>query len=88
MKNALIEHGIPDSIIYMVYAGFRTFDSVIRRQKIFRLNSFTVISQKFHNQRAIYIAQVNGFSAAGYNAQDASIDNGFKNPGTRQIGSR
>ena len=78
MKNALLEQGIPDSVIYLDYAGFRTFDSVIRIHEIFGQSKYIIISQKFHNQRAIYIAQRKGMTAYGYNAQDVSAYYGFK----------
>jgi SanA protein len=55
IKNALIDAGIPESCIYLDYAGFRTLDSIVRANKVFGLNQFTIISQKFHNQRAVYI---------------------------------
>lgn len=73
MRNALVELGVPDSVIYLDYAGFRTLDSVIRMKEIFGQDSFTVISQQFHNERAIYLAQSYGLSAYGYNARDVSL---------------
>lgn len=78
MKNELIKLGVPDSLIILDYAGFRTFDSVIRLNKIFGQTSFTVISQEFHNQRAIYIAKQKDLVAIGYNAKDVDYYNGFK----------
>lgn len=69
-KKALIEKGIPEDKIFLDYAGFRTYDSVIRAQKVFGQDSLIIISQKFHNQRAIYIARKNGIYAIGYNASD------------------
>jgi len=78
MKNELIAKGVPDSIIYMDFAGFRTFDSVIRCKEIFGQNEFTIISQKFHNQRAVYIANQFGIRAVGFNAKDVDTYNGFK----------
>ena len=36
--------------------GFRTLDSVVRMSKVFDANSFTIISQQFHNERALYLA--------------------------------
>ncbi len=61
MKNALISGGVPDSVIYLDYAGFRTFDSVIRSKEIFGQTKITVISQKFHNERAVLlIKHING----------------------------
>ena len=73
MKNALIEAGVPSEKIYLDYAGFRTNDSVIRMNKIFGQESFTIISQEFHNRRAIYIAKHYGLNTIGYNAKDVNL---------------
>lgn len=78
MKEALIAEGVDSTHIYLDYAGFRTFDSVVRLKEIFDQNRATVISQKFHNQRAIYIANRLGIDLIGYNAQDVSKFYGFK----------
>jgi len=78
MKTELIKQGIPDSVIFLDYAGFRTFDSVIRAKEIFGQDSILIISQKFHNERAIYIARNNDISAWGYNAEDVNKYKGFK----------
>ena len=75
MKNALVKLGVPDSVIFLDYAGFRTFDSMYRAKAIFGLSSFTVISQKFHNERAIFIARNLGIDAIGFNAQDLGGSN-------------
>ena len=87
MKNELIKLGIPSDKIYLDYAGFRTYDSVIRLYKIFGQNSFTIISQEFQNRRAIFIAKWLDLSAVGYNADDVDIYNGFKTK-LREIFSR
>jgi SanA protein len=78
MKNELISGGIPDSLIYLDYAGFRTFDSVIRAKKIFGQNKLISISQKFHNERMVFIARNNEIEAYGYNARDVNKSAGFK----------
>lgn len=78
MKKALMDQGIPDSVIFLDYAGFRTFDSVIRAKEVFSQDSFIVISQKFHNERAVYIARQNQITAFGYNAQEVEAYKGFK----------
>lgn len=70
MRNALIEAGVPDSVIYLDYAGFRTLDSVVRMSKVFGQNSFIVVSQRFHNERAVFLAQHYNLTAYGYNAAD------------------
>ncbi len=69
-KTDLIARGIPESRIVLDYAGFRTLDSVLRAYSIFGQTSITVISQEFHNQRAIYIAESNNMKAVGFNAKD------------------
>ncbi len=69
-KNDLIKNGIPEEKIYLDYAGFRTLDSVIRAKEIFGQNSITIISQKFHNERAIYLAEHHNIKAIGFNSKD------------------
>ncbi len=77
-KNDLIALGVPENKIYLDYAGFRTLDSMVRAKKIFGLSEFVVISQKFHNQRAVYIANNYGIKVVGYNAKNVSSRYGFK----------
>lgn len=78
MKQALIRLGVPADKIYEDFAGFRTLDSVVRAKEIFGQKSFIVISQRFHNERAIYLAHQNGITAYGYNAKDVDKEAGFK----------
>ncbi|MGV6828027.1 MAG: SanA/YdcF family protein [Flavobacteriales bacterium] len=69
-KGDLIKKGIPEDKIVLDYAGFRTLDSIIRAKKVFGLQEFTIISQKFHNERAIYLAEEKGLSVIAFNAKD------------------
>lgn len=78
MKEALIAAGVPEDKIYCDYAGFRTLDSVVRCDKIFGQKSITIISQEFHNRRAIFIAKNKGIDAVGYNAQNVSRRYGMR----------
>jgi SanA protein len=78
MKDELVKRGIPENRIFLDYAGFRTFDSMYRMRKIFGQTEFTIISQKFHNQRAIYIGNSLGLNTVGYNAKDVDAYNGFR----------
>lgn len=70
MRRSLMERGVPDSVIYLDCAGFRTFDSMVRAKKVFAQDSVTVISQKWHNERAIYIAGHYDLDAIAFCAQD------------------
>lgn len=72
MKEALILRGVPEDRIVCDYAGFRTLDSVIQATKIFGQRAIHVISQQFHNERAIYIARHSGMEMIGLNAEDVS----------------
>jgi SanA protein len=74
MRRELMRAGIPDTSIIMDFAGFRTLDSVVRAKKVFGLKKFTIISQEFHNERAIYIARFNDIDAVAYNAVDPPDD--------------
>jgi SanA protein len=77
-KNDLRKLGIPENKIFLDYAGFSTLDSVLRAQKIFGLKQFTVISQRFHNERAIFLANQKGIKAIGFNAEDVVGKNSIK----------
>lgn len=77
-KKDLIKGGIPKEKIFLDYAGFRTLDSMVRAKAIFGLENATIISQKFHNERAIFLAEEKGLHAIGFNADDISLKNGFK----------
>ena len=70
MKADLMAAGIPDSAIYLDFAGFSTYDSMVRAKKVFGLSEFMVVSQDFHNKRAVYIARQNGIDAIGFNVQN------------------
>tara|TARA_R110001592_G_scaffold237306_6_gene496208 strand:+ start:19352 stop:19996 length:645 start_codon:yes stop_codon:yes gene_type:complete len=71
-KQALIERGIPENKIFLDYAGFRTLDSVVRAKKVFGLTEITFISQQFHNERAIYLAEHFGIKPIAFKAKDVS----------------
>ena len=77
MQQDLMKEGIDSSVIYLDYAGFRTYDSMIRLKEIFGQGSCTIISQAFHNERALYIANLEGINAVAFNAQDVSSGFGF-----------
>jgi SanA protein len=69
MKDALIGLGVPQARIYLDYAGFRTLDSVVRASEVFKQQEFTIVSQGFHNQRAVFIGRERGLKVVGYNAR-------------------
>lgn len=88
MKNALVEAGIPADVIYLDYAGFRTLDSIIRAKKIFGQSSITIISQRWHNERAIYLADQADVKAVAYNARDVTRKRSYVKNHAREIAAR
>ncbi|MCL4143761.1 UNVERIFIED_CONTAM: hypothetical protein GTU68_018241 [Idotea baltica] len=77
-KTALMSKGVPADHIYLDYAGFRTLDSVARSKAVFGQDKMTIISQEFHNKRAIYLADHFGIDAIAFNATGISTRYGWK----------
>lgn len=72
MKDSLVARGIPEENIFLDGKGFRTFDSVKRANKVYGLSTFTVISQEFHNERTLYLAEhldLDLYDLQAFNAQ-------------------
>ena len=63
MLKDLKKMGVPQEFIYLDFAGFRTLDSVIRADQVFKAHSLTIISQKFHCERALFIAKFHNIDA-------------------------
>jgi len=70
MQIALMALGIPESAITLDYAGFRTLDSVVRSKKVFGQREIIIVSQRFHVERALFIADKYDINAVGFTAQD------------------
>ncbi|MFD2934581.1 SanA/YdcF family protein [Spirosoma flavum] len=70
MQRALVKLGIPASVMTLDYSGYRTFDSVVRCKDVFNQEKITIISQNFHNARALYIGNHEGMEAIAFAAQD------------------
>lgn len=73
MHDSLVARGVPPERIITDYDGRRTVFSVRNVKNKYRLDSITVISQKFHCERAIYIADHSEIAAIGYDAGNHPI---------------
>lgn len=71
MAEALMARGVPSDAILRDGGGLRTLDSVLRGRDVFGRERFAVVSQRFHVERAVYLARANGIDAYGYVAADA-----------------
>jgi SanA protein len=87
MKTALIARGIPENRIVEDPAGLRTLDSVGRVKEAFQLNEVVFISQRFQNERALYLARGFGLDAHAFNARDVTTHAGLKTR-LREVGAR
>ena len=73
MRDSLVARGVHASAIILDGKGYRTICSVVNANKVYGLKNFTIISQKFHNERAIYQAEHLGLDVENiqaYNAED------------------
>ena len=73
MRDSLVARGIPASDIILDGKGYRTLNSIINANKVFGLKSFTIISQEFHNERAIYQAEHLGLDVENIQAYNAKM---------------
>lgn len=71
MKRDLVARGVPEKFITCDYAGFSTLDSVQRAKRVFGLQRIVVVSQRFHVERALFLADAAGLEAHGLAAADA-----------------
>lgn len=65
MRNYLIAKGIPARKVVADYAGFDTYASCVRAQKVFGTTSLTVVTQSYHLPRALTICRQLGLDAVG-----------------------
>jgi len=83
MRDSLIAYNIPDSVILSDYKGTRTLNSIMQAKDTYGIDSITIISQEYHNERALYLANHFGLEAVAYNATtpdilDKKIKNGLR----------
>ncbi|MEW6173681.1 MAG: ElyC/SanA/YdcF family protein [Bacillota bacterium] len=87
MKKDLVQRGISPDRLVCDYAGLRTLDSIVRAKEVFGQSRLTIISQQFHNERAIYLAEHHGISAIGFDAKDPRYPFSLKT-NTREVFAR
>jgi SanA protein len=87
MRDALLARGVPESAITLDYAGFRTLDSMARARNVFGLQRFTIITDDFHQPRAIFLARSFGLDVVGFPSRHVPF-RWSKKTRTREIASR
>lgn len=69
MSADLRRMGVQAVQIEQDFAGYRTLDSIIRADKVFHLSPFVIVSQRFHCERALFIAKTRNIDAICYAAK-------------------
>ena len=88
MRADLVKAGIPASHIQPDYAGLRTLDSILRAREIFGQSDYLIVSQPFHNARAVFLARHHGQTPIAYNAADPAATQRSMKVYIREIGAR
>jgi SanA protein len=88
IRDSLVARGIPDNLIILDYDGVRTVNSIVKAKEVFDIDSVIIISQKEHNQRAIYLAEHYELNAVGYNALPSHVRNRRIKNGIRECFAR
>lgn len=88
MRADLVKAGVPAERIQPDYAGLRTLDSVLRAKEIFGQSDYLIISQPFHNARAVFLARHNGQTPIAFNAADPVAARYSLKTRVREIGAR
>lgn len=65
MKDYVLRAGIPSEDIFMDHAGFSTYESMYRTRDIFLVKKAIIITQRYHQYRALYAARGLGIDSYG-----------------------
>lgn len=87
MKNYAIKQGVPAEDLFLDHAGFSTYDSVYRAKEVFQVQKMIVVTQGYHQYRALYGCRKMGVEAWGA-ASDQAVYKGQKMRDLREIAAR
>ena len=65
MRNELLKRGVPAQDMFMDHAGFNTYSSMYRARDVFQVQDVIIVTQRFHLERAVYLARALGLNAVG-----------------------
>ena len=73
MRDALLARGVPAEAMTLDYAGFRTLDSVVRARKVFGQQRLTIVTDRFHCYRALFLARHSGIDAVAFPSEEVAL---------------
>ena len=89
MKHYLIyQEGVPENIIIEDPKGFKTQTSIKNCLEVYQQKDVIIVSQGFHNLRALFFARNNGMNALGFDAQDVLTNQSFYRNQSREFLAR
>ena len=89
MKNYLVyQEGVPESIIIQDPKGFKTQASISNCKNTYQQNDVIIVSQGFHNLRALFYARNNDMNALGFDAQDVLSNQSYYRNQSREFLAR
>ena len=89
MKNYLVyQEGVPEQIIIEDTKGFKTQISISNCKNVFKQNNVIIVSQGFHNLRALFYARNQNMNALGFDAQDVYKNESFYRNQSREFLAR
>lgn len=89
MKNYLVyEEGVPEEIIIEDPKGFNTYKSILRCKNVYKGKHVIIVSQGFHNLRALFFARNNNMNALGFDAQDVNKPESYYRNQFREVFAR
>lgn len=68
MKKTAMQLGVPEQDIVLDFAGRRTYDTCYRAKEIFEVKRAILVTQEFHQARALYLCSNLGVESVGITA--------------------
>nr|WP_295709375.1 ElyC/SanA/YdcF family protein [uncultured Halomonas sp.] len=74
MWRELYRRGVAAEQLTMDFAGFSTYDTLVRARDVFQLDKALLVTQSWHLPRAVYIGRALGMDVTGCVADDANVN--------------
>ncbi|MDO5616768.1 MAG: ElyC/SanA/YdcF family protein [Cruoricaptor ignavus] len=89
MRNFLVyQEGVPQEAIVMDFKGFKTLQSIQRCKEIYQQNNVIIVSQGYHNLRALFFARNQDMNALAFDARDITKPESYYRNQTREFLAR
>lgn len=79
MLNYMLKNKVKKEDIFVDNSGFRTLDTLLRAKYIFQINDAIIVTQRFHQPRAAFIAEKIGIQVSCYESDSGEYKDETKN---------